>query len=312
MEMLICNKRKFCEKKNNCSHAIKHLPTKACGMQEPTDCPIGISSEKGKRKCKISGASSLRTMRKSEISNKSGKVKEAITKEEAIIAFNTLRNIALVERRMSGEHLTNKSIVPMEDVITGLDMSNCRNLFPDAVSRGLDRNQIRAALLEENKRRLTLRMHRRMNRTYVLNGILTYRVRENTVFWKKRSMFQGAMHNYFIKTKRNQITYFEIETVSKDIIPLISVSSGRRDICFKLRLPKEKILRLISNHLVICDYENKNSDNFPCFAVTGSTKDFTLVATVIENGKFVDPFFMGTNPDSKAYQKKKRRKKRET
>ena len=59
-----------------------------------------------------------------------------------------------------------------------------------------------------------------------------------------------------------------------------------------LKVPRGMCVREISRHLVVCDYSDKKSKTFPCFALAGGRKGFAFFLTSVVDEKLVDPFFM--------------------
>lgn len=276
--MLICNKRKICGKEN-CPHAIKHLPTPKC-YGESTDFCSGIE----KRKCKHSGMSLHRV----EKSANSRKAKQPITQCEAQKAVKILREMSLVEYRLSGNNIS-KDGIPMEKVISGLDSNRITMLFPDARKRGLHRHIVINSLNNELKRQNDIhweRIKRRMNPFPFRSTSDRRRIIKNRLF----DTFATSLKRYY-GTCWFRHTFISINKEKRG--PILQVTKMKKKQLFiDLEIPMDMLITEIESHnqhyLVILNYEDKDKLDFECFALIGRAPKLKLVPTIVENGEFKD------------------------
>lgn len=302
--MLICNARKRCPKKDECPHAIKHFAMKDCGH---VNCPDEIVRVKKRIKCKACGASLERVGRKSRA--KLSKVKEPLTQYEAQQAVYQLKNMAIVEYRMSGGKIgtsfnTNSNL---ESIIQGVTAVHLKNIFPNYRERGLDRNHLINYLSKEVDRQRKLQIDRYSRKRNGDNMVKNVGQREMTVRYNMSRRTEKILEaNYNIRTRRGYFIYTSKTDEEKQ--PSFSCTKGgRMGATYELFIPKKMIAKEVQKHLVVCSYYDKNEVSFPCFALIGERYGFQLVPTMVENGRFTDPMF--TNGESKIEIKERKRRR---
>lgn len=286
--MLVCSKRKLCEKRSGCSHAIKHLESD-CKHVTFSQCPDGMQlhHRHGKdRRCKVTGSKLHRIANKALISK--SKVKIHIIQYEAQQAVSQLRNMALVEQRMAGKKVQKKDINMLE-IIQGLSSTYIRELFPDAVQRGLSKVHVINALNCEINRQRNLINLRRIYHRNTDDIIKSNRDRLWKITLKNKDFFDSMIRKHYVQYSRH-LPETRLEYMDRDslILPNFKVTKYKRYLEFNLQVPKAMVLKDIQNHIVICDHEFKNATDFPCFALVGKSDKTKMAMTEVVNNQFID------------------------
>lgn len=277
--MLICNKRKICSKEN-CPHAIKHLPTPKC-YGESTDFCSGIEN----RKCKHSGMSLHRV----EKSANARKAKQPITQSEAQNAVKILREMTLVEYRLSGNNIS-KDRINMENVISGLDSNRITMLFPDARKRGLHRHIVINSLDNELQRQNSIHWERVKRRMKILS-FRSMNDRQRIIKNTMTNTFATSLKRYY-GTCWFRPTFISVNKEKRDIPFLQVTKAKKKQLSIDLEIPMDMVITEIESHnqhyLIILNYEDKDKLDFECFALIGRAPKLKLIPTIVENGKFKD------------------------
>jgi len=290
--MLICNKRRKCEKASSCQHAVKHIETIQCHFK--LDCPH--NNIENHSKCIPYGRKIGKVILKARES--ANKVIEPITQQEAQKALVDLKKLIHVEKRLSGETEDFKLSFTHDafcKTIQGLSNSYIVTLFPDYRKRGLNRHQIISSLYKEKQRQMMLHT-KRLNQA---PPKFVYKDRDSMLQEKREKRVNEALRNYSL-SHRICFSYLSFSSKNKIVITKLS----RNKLQFSLRFKKGMVIDCFQKHLILYDYEDKGKKEFPCFALVGSSTDFELVPTLIENGDFVDPFFKDGRSKEK-YKKEK-------
>jgi len=289
--MLICNARKKCPKKEECPHAIKHFTMENCAHAVDKGCPDAITDVKRKIWCKPCGASLERVKRKSRA--KADKIRQPINQYEAQQALYQLKNMAVVEYRMSGGQLTSSigRKFDLKEIVQGLTVVHIKSVFPDYRERGLDRYQVIHFLTKEIDRQFNLRQVRWDQKRNTDRLVRTNGERERIVNRKIQNLTETILKkNYSLKHSRKYGYYIYTEKTNKEQPTFICRKSGL-GASYTLRIPQQMVAMEIQSHLIICDYYDKKLPSFPCFALIGGRYGWKLVPTMVNDKKFVDPMF---------------------
>lgn len=302
--MLICNARKRCPKKNECAHAIKHFSLEDCENSIGKECPEEIKMVKRKIWCKPCGASISRVARKSRA--KLHKVKQPITQYEAQQALYQLKNMAIVEFRMSGGKIstTFDNHLSMMGLIQGASVLHLKNVIPDYRERGLDRYQVINYLSKEVTRQNELRVKRTNQKRCRDCLVKSNEEREMSVHWNASRRTEKVLSNNYELKRSRYGSLIYTEHLKEGEVPTFHVRKSRNGGCYTLSIPNKMIVKEVKKHLVVCNYDDKKAESFPCFALIGARLGFGLVATMVENGVFTDPMFK--SGESKMEIKKRR------
>jgi len=293
--MLICSKRKKCEVKD-CPHATKHLESSEC--QHPPSCPDYLryrnSNHEKSRRCKTCSMSINKISRK--VVETKHKIREPITQYEAQQALYNLKNLALVEKRMTGESNVQLKNIDTTKIINGLPITFIKEIFPDATSRGLNRFQIISALQAEEYRQTQLQIKRRMRRVKY-DPETTYNIRKENRLFDVRNALLNQMRNilssnsyYFIIGNKLCAGIEKRDDINIPNVEFYISGTKRKDkqSNYTISIPINTIIKSIQNILVVTYYEDKNSSSFPCFALIKNKTNVFFTMTEVVNNKFAD------------------------
>ena len=295
--MLICNKRRYCDKKEGCPHAVKHFRTKDCSSM---DCP---NSDMWGRRCKTAGSSQRRILEKARSQNTKHSIK--LSTKDAEMTLKRLHDLVRVEARMSGLHVSDNKkyeyacfIRGIETHVRGLTKEITRAILPEYLSsnKNIRREQVMQILLTETRRQEDKHHKRSYNRPNVITErdqewAIEHRV--NNVQRHQSKIVSDALRTYHFGTngRSHFYSYFLRSNEMQDVKAELCIYRRGKEMSLQIQCPLSFVSREIENHLVFCRYEDKTSDNFFGFVVIGGGFFSKVVTTEIKGGKFVDPFF---------------------
>lgn len=296
--MFICNKRRYCEKKDECPHAVKHFRTKDCSSM---DCP---NSDMWGRKCKTAGSSQRRILEKAQTQNSKHKIKLSI--KDAEMTLKRLHDLVKVEARMSGIRSSNNPwqehkyfVQEIEIHVRGLTREIARAILPEYLSsnKNIRREQVMQILLAEARRQEDKSHKRSYNRPSKLNEYdcesandeRRYEIRQ-----QQSMIVSDALKTYRFETNgRSHFYYYFYRSneIQNPVKAELNIYRKGKEMNLSIMCSLSFVPRKIEDHLVFCRYEDKTSDNFFGFVVVGGGVFSKIVTTEIKGCRFVDPFF---------------------